>query len=146
MTQAAGGSAAAGTKPCPALDDLAIRSLIARVAQLADTGGVDEYTRCFTGDARWDMPGDARRGRADIRTASQARRDAGQTGPGSATRHLVGTIAVEVDGDAARATSYFQFFTQTATTPQLRLIGQYDDEFVRIGARWLLDHRRITLG
>jgi 3-phenylpropionate/cinnamic acid dioxygenase small subunit len=137
---------AESTKGAAALDDLTIRSLIARIAQLADTGEAGDYTRCFTCDARWEMPGDLRRGRADIQTASQARRDAGETGPGSATRHLVSTIAVEVDGNTARARSYFQFVAQTTTTPQLRLVGQYDDHFIRTDEGWLLDQRQITLG
>jgi uncharacterized protein (TIGR02246 family) len=129
-----------------ALDDLAIRNLIARIAHLADTGDADQYAQCFTPDARWEMPGAPRRGRADIRAGSQARRESGDIGPGSATRHLVGTIVVDVDGDAARATSYWQFLVQTTTTPQLRLVGQYDDQFVRCSDGWLLDCRRITLG
>ena len=129
-----------------AVDDVAIRNLIARIAHLADTGDAKEYALCFTSDARWDMPGSPRRGRADIIAGSQARRAAGEIGPGSATRHVVGTITIDVDGDTARARSYFQFFTQTTTTPQLQLMGQYDDEFVRSPRGWLLDHRRITLG
>jgi 3-phenylpropionate/cinnamic acid dioxygenase small subunit len=129
-----------------ALDDGAIRTLIARIAHLADTGDAEVYAQCFTADARWDMPGAPRRGHADIVAGSHERRRAGEIGPGSATRHVVGTIAVDVDGDRAHARSYFQFFTQTTTAPQLRLIGQYDDEFVRSPSGWLLDHRRITFG
>lgn len=131
---------------CVALDDVAIRNLIARIAQFADTGEAEEYMQCFTPDARWEMPGAPRRGRADILAGSRARRESGEIGPGSATRHVVGTIVVEVDGDAARARSYFQFFAQTTTRPQLRLLGHYDDQFVRSSDGWLLDHRRITLG
>jgi uncharacterized protein (TIGR02246 family) len=128
-------------------DDAAIRNLIARIAHTADTGDVDDYVHCFTADACWEMPGAPRRGRADIRAGSQARRDASEIGPGSATRHVVGTTAVDVDGDGARARSYFQFFVQTTTTPRLRLVGQYDDEFVRCpDDGWLLAHRVITLG
>jgi 3-phenylpropionate/cinnamic acid dioxygenase small subunit len=128
------------------LDDAKIRNLIARIAHLADTGDARQDGRCFTPDARWDMPGAPRRGRADIIAGSHERRVAGDIGPGSATRHMVGTISVDVHGDTARARSYFQFFAQTTTTPQLRLVGQYDDEFIRSPDGWLLDHRRITLG
>lgn len=131
---------------CAALDEMAIRNLIARIAQLADSGDADRYALCFTLDARWEMPGAPRCGRADIRAGSRARTESGETGPESGTRHFVGTIAVEVDGDVARATSYFQFLDQTATTPQVRLVGQYDDRFMRSSGGWLLDHRRITLG
>jgi 3-phenylpropionate/cinnamic acid dioxygenase small subunit len=129
-----------------ALDEAAVRNLIARIAHLADDGSLDEYVECFTLDARWDMPGGPRRGRPDIRAGSQARRAAGETGPGSATRHTVGTIAVEVHDDRARATSYFQFFGQTRSAPRLLLMGRYDDEFLRGRRGWRLDHRRITLG
>ena len=134
------------SKHCVALDDVAIRNLIARISQFADTGDAEEYAQCFTPDAHWEMPGAPRRGRADILAGSRARRGSGDIGPGSATRHFVGTIIVDVDGDTARARSYFQFFAQTTTTPQLRMVGQYDDQFVRTPAGWLLDHRRITLG
>jgi 3-phenylpropionate/cinnamic acid dioxygenase small subunit len=129
-----------------ALDDAQIRNLIARIAQLADTGTAKEYARCFTADAHWEMPGAARHGRADIIAGSLARRESGDIGPDSATRHAVGTIGVTLQGDTAQATSYFQFFTHTTTAPQLRQIGQYDDHFVRSAAGWLLNHRRITLG
>lgn len=131
---------------CAARDDAAIRTLIARIAQLADTGDIDGYVNCFTVDAWWDMPGGPKRGRAEIRRGSDERRAAGQTGPGSATRHTVGTIAVQVDGDRAKATSYFQFFVHTETAPQLQLMGQYDDEFVRTPQGWRVENRRITLG
>jgi 3-phenylpropionate/cinnamic acid dioxygenase small subunit len=134
------------TKNHSALDDAAIRNLIARIAHLADTGDANCYAQCFSVDAKWDMPGAPRRGRADIAVGSQERRAAGEIGPGTATRHVVGTVSVDVHGDTARARSYFQFFTQTTTTPQLRLMGQYDDEFVRAPEGWLLNHRRITFG
>jgi 3-phenylpropionate/cinnamic acid dioxygenase small subunit len=120
--------------------------LIARIAHLADTGDVEDYVNCFTVDASWDMPGGPRCGHDQIRSASHERRRAGATGPGSATRHAVGTIAVDVNGDRAQATSYFQFFVHTDSAPRLQLVGQYDDTFLRTPAGWRLDHRRITLG
>jgi 3-phenylpropionate/cinnamic acid dioxygenase small subunit len=129
-----------------ALDDVTIRSLIARIAHLADTGEVEDYVDCFTVDARWDMPGGPKCGHDQIRRASHERRAAGATGPGSRTRHAVGTIVVVVDDDRACATSYFQFLGQTDTAPRLLSVGQYDDEFVRTPDGWRLDHRRITLG
>lgn len=128
-------------------DELAIHHLIARIAQLADGGTVEDYVACFTEDAQWDMPGAPRRGRADIRAGSEARRATNETGPDSFTRHLVSTIAVTIDGDRATARSYWQFYVNTATAPELRLMGQYDDELIRAdGGGWLLDHRGITFG
>ncbi|MBV8986349.1 MAG: nuclear transport factor 2 family protein, partial [Acidimicrobiia bacterium] len=37
-------------------DDLAVRNLVARVAQYADGPDVDAYVGLFTLDAVWDMP------------------------------------------------------------------------------------------
>ena len=138
--------AADEARSCSPADDAAIRNLIARIAHLADTGDIEEYVNCFTVDACWDMPEASARGHVEIRRGSAARRAAGKTGPGSATRHAVDTIAVDVDGARARATSYFQFFVATQTAPQLQLMGQYDDEFVRMPEGWRVAHRRITLG
>jgi len=36
--------------------DAAIRTVLARIAQLADTGDLDEYVTLFTDDAVWAMP------------------------------------------------------------------------------------------
>ena len=36
--------------------DAEIRTLLARIAQLADTGDLDEYLTLFTEDAVWGMP------------------------------------------------------------------------------------------
>jgi 3-phenylpropionate/cinnamic acid dioxygenase small subunit len=127
-------------------DEVAVASLIARIAQLADDGDLDDYVQCFTEDARWDMPGAARRGRADIMAGAIERRATGGTGPGSATRHSVSTIAVSVDRDTATASAYWQFWASTTTSPVLQLMGRYDDVFRRGPAGWQLDHRVITFG
>jgi ketosteroid isomerase-like protein len=127
-------------------DESLVRNLIARIAQLADDGDLGEYVECFTPDARWDMPGAPRRGHAQILAGGQDRREAGQAGPGSATRHVVNTIVVTVDGSSARASSYWQFYVNTSGAPVLQLMGRYDDTFTRADDGWRLDHRRITIG
>jgi uncharacterized protein (TIGR02246 family) len=127
-------------------DELAVRNLVARVAQYADDPDVDAYVALFTPDAVWDMPGAPRRGHAEIRAGSLERRKAGQTGPGSNTRHVVSTVAVRVDGDSAFADSVWQFYVDTASAPRLQLMGTYRDECRRVGDEWKLAHREITLG
>src|SRR4029077_3530750 len=112
-------------------DELAVRNVIARVAQYADGPAVDAYVSLFTPDAGWDMPDAPRRGHAEIRAGSEERRAAGQIGPGSGTRHVVSTIAVRVHESHAIADSVWQFYVDTATAPRLQLIGTYHDELVR---------------
>ncbi|MEN3358154.1 MAG: hypothetical protein V7637_2136 [Mycobacteriales bacterium] len=85
-----------------ACTDAEIRSLLARVAQVADAGTVAAYLELFTEDAVWEMPAnpavgapaERRAGRADIGAGVRARRAAGMQGPGTATRHVVAGTAV----------------------------------------------------
>lgn len=132
-----------------------IRSLLARVAQLADAGELDEYISQFTDDAVWAMPANplmgmeasTRQGHEEILAGVRERRAGGVQGPGTNTRHVITTVAVEAqDGTHASARSYYLFFGDTTTTPTLRTMGQYDDVFVKGDRGWQLAHRTITLG
>lgn len=135
------------TEPNANADELAVRTIVARIAHLSDSGELDEYGRQFTEDARWVMPGvPVKHGRAEIVAAGAARRATGETGPGSASRHLIGTVAVAVTGDTAVADSYWQFYVDTTTAPTLKLMGAYHDTFRRTPDGWQLAERLITLG
>jgi uncharacterized protein (TIGR02246 family) len=130
-----------------AADELEIRTVLARIAQYADAGSLDDYAAQFAGDASWEMPpAPPRRGRAQIRAAGAARRAGGQTGPGSHTRHVISTVAVSVAGDTAVAESYWQFYSATDAVPVLRSMGHYRDTFRRTAAGWRLARRQITSG
>lgn len=131
-------------------DELAIRNLISRLAQLADMAGVDdldEYVALFTEDASWSMPGASHQGRASIREGARQRRAEGRQGPGSNTRHVITTVAVAVDGtDRAEANSYLLFLGETSTSPTVRLVCHYHDAFERGADGWRLATRQIALG
>jgi 3-phenylpropionate/cinnamic acid dioxygenase small subunit len=116
-------------------DELEIRNVLTRIAHCSDTGELADYAALFTEDARWEMPGvPVKQSRAEIRSAGAVRRAEGATGPGSHTRHLIGTIAVTVDGDSPRAESYWQFYADTRGAPVLRSMGAYRDTFRRTPA------------
>ena len=133
-----------------------IRTLIAKLAQLADTGEVDDYVALFTDDAVWAMPAipqsglepSERRGTAEIAAGVRERRAAGVQGPGTNTAHVITTIAVTPDGDdAAIAESVWMFVVDTASAaPRLQGLGRYRDTVRRTGAGWRLARREITLG
>ena len=128
-------------------DELEIRNLIARVAQLADYGDVEEYASLFTEDGSWEFPGAPLHGRAGILAGARERRRQQVTGPGSATRHLITTVAVRVeDATTAVADSYFQFWRDTATSPALFNMGHYHDVLRREDGAWRIARREITLG
>jgi uncharacterized protein (TIGR02246 family) len=136
-------------------DDGEIRTLLARLAHLADTGDVSEYVELFAEDAVWTMPAipqtglapSERRGRAAIEEGVRERRASGVQGPGSNTAHLVTTIAVRYDSDdLAVAESCWQFIVDTTTAPRLQGFGRYTDTLHRTSSGWRLARREITVG
>jgi uncharacterized protein (TIGR02246 family) len=128
-------------------DELEIRNLVARLAQLADMGDLDEYVSLFTEDASWEMPGAPRRGQADILAGARDRRNSGTTGPGSNTRHVISTLSVQSHGsDEAVSDCYWLFYANTTTKPAVQLMGHYHDTLVRQPDGWKLARREIAFG
>lgn len=128
-----------------AVDELAIRNLIARLASSADGDDVEAYVALFTPDASWGLPGKPRRGHEDIRTGSLERRAEGLIGPGSHTRHVVANVSVSVDGDRATADATWLFYVRTNDKPRVGGMGTYHDDLVRTPAGWRLARRQITI-
>lgn len=126
-------------------DDLAIRNLIARMAHVVDRGAVEDYAPMLAPDARWIMPtGDPAVGPDAIMQGVRARRTAGSAGPGSGTRHVITTTMVEVDGDSARAWSYWLYLT-IGSDPKILMNGLYTDTFRRTANGWLFAERISSL-
>jgi 3-phenylpropionate/cinnamic acid dioxygenase small subunit len=128
-------------------DELAIRNIVARLAQLADSSDLDEYIALFDENASWEILGAApRRGRAAILAGAKERRATGRQGPGTNSRHVITTLAVQVDGDTATASAYFLFVADTNKVPVIRAVARYDDAFRRTAEGWKLARRVITFG
>ena len=135
--------------------ELEIRNILARLAQLADSGDTEEYVSLLTDDVVWAMPanpaiglaGSERRGRDEIAVGQRERIDARHQGPGSNTTHTISTISVHfVDDDEVTSHSSFVYWADTATAPVVRSMGRYVDTFRRINGRWKLARRVITFG
>ncbi|SEL66478.1 nuclear transport factor 2 family protein [Rhodococcus maanshanensis] len=134
----------------------AIRSLVARIAHLADEGTVDDYVQLYAEDAVWEMKGAGPtvaiapqivEGRRAIADSARRRRADGIAGPGSATRHVSSCVSIAFDSeDSARVQSVWQFFVDTTTAPRLSGIGTYRDVFQKVDGQWLLARRSITTG
>jgi 3-phenylpropionate/cinnamic acid dioxygenase small subunit len=131
---------------------LEIHHLLARLAFASDEGSLDEYQALFTEDAelvvddpRIAVPGaEAVRGSDKIRATAEKRRQAKTSGPGSNTRHVVSTIAVEVDGDNATSTASWLLLRDTNGIPSLVGVGQYRDRLRRDADGWRIASRVIT--
>jgi 3-phenylpropionate/cinnamic acid dioxygenase small subunit len=135
--------------------ELEIRNLLARLAQLADTGDTEEYVSLLTEDVLWAMPpnpviglaASERHGHDEIAAGQRERIAAGLQGTGSNTMHMISTVSVAFDGDdAATARSYFMFWSDTATDPTITSIGRYLDALRRTPDGWKLAQRTITFG
>lgn len=133
-------------------DVIAIQTLLARIAQLADTGEIVEAVACYTPDGVWELADatglpletGALRGHAEIEAGIRERQEKGVQGPGTHTRHDISTTVVSVDGDRATAASYFRFYREAHLTPVLAAMGRYDDVLLRTPGGWRLAHRVIT--
>jgi 3-phenylpropionate/cinnamic acid dioxygenase small subunit len=134
--------------------ELAIRNLLARLAQLADSGETEKYLELLTEDVVWTMPANPAvglqaselRGHDAIGTGQRERITAGLQGPGSDSMHVLTTTSVSVDGDTATARSHFQYWATTSTDPTIRNVGRYADELRGTPAGWKLSRRTITFG
>ena len=135
--------------------DAEIRTLLARIAQFADTGDLDEYITMFTDDAVWampenpllDMPASTRQGHDEILAGARS-----GAPPACRVRAATAGTCSPRSRSTSRTTrdatawSYFLFFGTTSTAPTLRTMGQYDDVLVRGERGWQLAHRTITMG
>jgi 3-phenylpropionate/cinnamic acid dioxygenase small subunit len=127
-------------------DELRIHNVLARLSHLADSGDIDEYLALWAPDGVWEGSADTARGTAELRARVERYRALGIQGPGSNTRHVSTTRYVDLQGpDAARAESYFIYFTETSTHPQATRVGRYVDELARLDGQWRLARRRIVL-
>ena len=126
-------------------DELEIRNLLARLAQLADDGELEEYIELFTEDAVWEGAAlGQRRGRASLLEGARERRGSGVAGPGTNTRHVITTVAIRLGGDTAKSRSVFHYYTNTQAEPVLAIMGIYEDRFQRTPSGWKLAHRKIS--
>lgn len=134
-------------------DQLEIRNLLSRLTHLADAGDLHEYVDLFTEDGSWEPPTGseppvrALRGRADLLAGAIERREAGLSGPGTYTRHVVTNIAItRTSADTASGHSYWHFYVNTNRIHETGGMGTYDDEFRRTSRGWRLARRVSGLG
>lgn len=130
-------------------DVTAVQHLLARLAHAMDSApSPDDLLGLLAPDIEWAPPGaEPVRGIAAMREWVERRRQSGNQGPGSGIRHLVSSIAVEIEdgGERGRVRAHFAMVATTAEGPVVRAVGSYEDEVVAADGRWLLRRRLITL-
>jgi hypothetical protein len=124
------------------LDRQEIGELCIRYTFALDTKDWTLLENCFAPNPVFVHPG----GRLEGIDAILARTSAALN-PLDGTQHLLGNIAVEVDGATARASTYFHAQHVRAGTPggDLYVIaGRYQDTLARTAAGWRITERMQT--
>src|SRR5690348_2270523 len=149
---AAGVSAAAdGSTPAPdddvdarlgRLEDAAqIRKLTQEYRRLLDARDLDGYGRLFADDGEWLGGTGYGRTPAGI-TAMLNERLPARGSDGPTAWHLVTEPEVDLDGDRATGIVTWAWVGRgDADTPQMRLLGHYQDTYVRERGRWRYQRR-----
>jgi uncharacterized protein (TIGR02246 family) len=132
------------------LEDIeSIRRLKARYCQACDDDhNPDTVAACFVEDGVWEGPtlGVHAKGRAAIRTYIGGVRESGRM---RHSAHMVTNPIIEVDGDTA--TGQWRLLMMYTTRPvdgkveHHRIIGKYDEVYVRKDGAWLLERLSVTV-
>ena len=136
--------------------ELEVRNVIARLAELADSGDIDEYVSLLTDDVVWAMPASPhiglaaseRRGHDEIVAGAKARVTDGLQGPGTNTMHTVTTTVVRVaTDDLATAETVVRVLELDLDRADGHVDrARYADTFARTDDGWKLARREITFG
>jgi uncharacterized protein (TIGR02246 family) len=132
------------------LEDIeAIRQLKARYCQACDDDhNPDAVAACFIEDGLWEGAdlGVHARGHQAIRDYIGGVRASGRV---NSPAHMVMNPIISVDGDAATAHWRFVMMYANRSDPSAthfhRIVGFYQDEYVRTDAGWLMSALRVTV-
>jgi len=122
-----------------------IRDLVARYNANGDAGRFDAMLALFAEDATLELPDGVQQGKSAIRTLFEgvAKRTGGGTGQSARfIRHFTATHQIDVVSEnEARGRCYFAVLTERG----LDHWGRYVDEYRRVGGRWLIERRKVTV-
>jgi ketosteroid isomerase-like protein len=122
-------------------DAVQIRRLTQEYRRLLDARDLDGYGRLFTADGEWLGGTGYGQGPGGI-TAMLNERLPARSSDRPAAWHLVIEPEISLDGDRATGTVTWTWVGRgDADTPVMRLLGHYDDVYVREHGRWRYQRR-----
>jgi 3-phenylpropionate/cinnamic acid dioxygenase small subunit len=126
-------------------DEVALCELVVRLADMADSGPIDDYMALFTKDAVWELKGAHIAEGADVIRAGAEQRWADKvTGPDSQTRHVAVPTSLEINANTATVISAFHFFDYSEKPEgALKATGMYTDTMLKQQGTWRLSHRFV---
>jgi uncharacterized protein (TIGR02246 family) len=121
-------------------DEDQIRRTFSEYSQRCDDGRFEAWADLFTDDGRFVLSGQVTEGRDSIRNMMAAMMPPGRRG-----QHVITNSLIDVDGDAATASTDYLFVRPTSEGPTIVAAGRYRDQLVRDGDRWRFRERAITM-
>ena len=106
-----------------------------------DQRDVDGFASHLSRDARYEGPFGTHHGRAAIREMSRVHHESGSM---LGKRRMTGPMRVSVDGNHASAYSHW-WVAEAHDTPGVYSTGTYEDTLERVGDRWLVTERKMTI-
>ena len=121
-----------------------INDLFVRYTTALDAGDVETIVFCFTEDGALESPAvGIYAGRDGIRAFAE--RFARFRERGAQLRHFISNLAVQVNGDEARATCYLMNVITRNGKTELMPPGRYDCLLAKVNGAWLFKHRLVVL-
>jgi uncharacterized protein (TIGR02246 family) len=121
-----------------------INDLFVRYTTALDAGDVETIVGCFTEDGALESPAvGIYSGQQGIRVFAE--RFARFHANGAQLRHFITNLAVQVNGDTARATCYLMNVITRNGKTEMMPPGRYDCQLARVNGAWLFKHRLVVL-
>ncbi len=121
-----------------------IRQLNLEYRRHLDARDLDAYGRLFAEDGEWLGGTGYGKGPAGITAMLKERLPGNPAPPGATSWHLVTESGIDVHGDVGTGTVTWALIQRgDGDTPVMRLLGHYDDVYVRESGRWRY-RRRIA--
>ena len=121
-------------------DEDQVRRVLATYGDCYDGGRADAWADLFTEDGRFAVAGQVTEGRSAIRAYME--RAQAEHGRGI---HVTSDPVVDVEGDEATATSAYVYVRPGDGGPVTAAAGRYRDRLVRVGGRWRIRERAVSL-
>jgi ketosteroid isomerase-like protein len=124
----------------PAQDRQTIRELLETYSDAVTRQDIDTYLACWAENCRRRGSGGECEGKDELRTHWH--------GIFQAVEQMVfftQLASLTVDGSRAVARSYCLEIMKLRDGPTKQLVGEYDDELVRVGGDWLFSERRYRV-
>lgn len=119
-----------------------------RYGHAIDYGAEDDWVDCFTEDAVYDVHRGEQTGRSSESIRCEGRAEIAafvsrhSRAPEAWHKHMLSEPMISIEGERARAVSYFARLDHGAEGPYLRAFGRYRDRLVRCSdGRWRFEAR-----